>query len=192
MNILAHLHLASLANSSIIGNAAADFVKGDPYQQYDTSIADGIMMHRRLDKLIDELAEVKQAKLLFSQQTRRVAPIALDIIWDHFLAKNWRQYVNQELSEFNLAMKMEIVQHIALFPEPFVRFMGYLWQRQWLINYAQADFIETVLNGMANQRPKLALLRSTFSDFMLNYTQLEGIFSSFYPQLITKAQQGQI
>lgn len=192
MNILAHLHLASLANSSIIGNAAADFVKGDPYQQYDTSIADGIMMHRRLDKLIDELAEVKQAKLLFSQQTRRVAPIALDIIWDHFLAKNWRQYVNQELSEFNLAMKMEIAQHIALFPEPFVRFMGYLWQRQWLINYAQADFIETVLNGMANQRPKLALLRSTFSDFMLNYTQLEGIFSSFYPQLITKAQQGQI
>lgn len=192
MNVLAHLHLASLANSSIIGNAAADFVKGDPYQQYQPAIADGIMMHRRLDKMVDELAEVKQAKLLFRQETRRVAPIALDIIWDHFLSKHWRHYVNQELADFNLAMKMAIDKNIALFPNEFSQFMGYLWQREWLTHYAQVNFIEKVLNGMANQRPKLALLRMTFQDFTVNYAELETIFSAFYPQLIIKAKAGQI
>ncbi|WP_458452808.1 ACP phosphodiesterase, partial [Klebsiella variicola] len=34
MNFLAHLHLASLANSSFLGNLMADFVRGAPEEQY--------------------------------------------------------------------------------------------------------------------------------------------------------------
>jgi len=193
MNILAHLHLASLADSSIIGNAAADFVKGDPYRQYSTVIADGIMMHRRLDKLIDELPTVKQAKLLFCRQNQRVAPITLDIVWDHFLAKHWVHYINNiSLTDFNLHIKAIIDKDIRLFPHEFVCFMAHLWQGQWLINYANIDFIGRVLSGMANQRPKLAALRDTFSDFTHNYTQLEQVFLDFYPQLIVQATNRQL
>lgn len=192
MNILAHLHLAGLANSSIIGNAAADFVKGDPYRQYDKLIADGIMMHRRLDKLIDERTEVKQAKLLFRPELRRVAPITLDIIWDHFLSKHWYEYTEQSLVDFNLEMKTDIEQTINLFPDEFAEFMDHLWQRDSLVNYANVDFIDRVLNGMANRRPKLDALRMTFNDFITHYSQLEVIFHSFYPQLIDKATAKQL
>ncbi|WP_392551572.1 ACP phosphodiesterase [Orbus wheelerorum] len=193
MNILAHLHLASLANSSIIGNAAADFVKGDPYRQYSKRIADGIMMHRRLDKLIDNLPAVKQAKLLFRPQTQRVAPITLDIIWDHFLAKNWPNYVTSvSLNEFNLQIKTIVDKDITLFSSDFSQFMSHLWQGQWLVNYANIDFIGRVLNGMANQRPKLVLLRDTFLDFTDNYHQLEQSFITFYPQLIIQATDRQL
>ena len=51
MNILAHLHLASLVSSSLIGNTVADFVKGDPYLTYTNDIADGIMLHRKIDSM---------------------------------------------------------------------------------------------------------------------------------------------
>ncbi|GAA5108360.1 ACP phosphodiesterase [Orbus sasakiae] len=192
MNVLAHLHLATLANSSIIGNVAADFIKGDPYQQFSQDIADGIMMHRRVDRLTDQLAEVKQAKALFRQQTSRVAPIALDIIWDHFLSKHWQNYVvNTDVAEFDQQMKTIILPDISLFPSPFFDFMSALWRGQWLVNYADRDFISQVLNGMANRRPKLQTLRDTFIDFQRNYHQLERIFLSFYPQLMLSARTQQ-
>jgi len=192
MNVLAHLHLATLANSSIIGNVAADFIKGDPYQQFSQDIADGIMMHRRVDRLTDQLAEVKQAKALFRQQTSRVAPIALDIIWDHFLSKHWQNYVvNTDVAEFDQQMKTIILPDISQFPSPFFDFMSALWRGQWLVNYADRDFISQVLNGMANRRPKLQTLRDTFIDFQRNYHQLERIFLSFYPQLMLSARTQQ-
>jgi len=151
------------------------------------------MMHRRLDKLIDELSVVKQAKLLFRRQNQRVAPITLDIVWDHFLAKHWTHYINHiSLADFNLNIKATIDKDIILFPQEFVHFMDHLWQGQWLINYANIDFIRRVLSGMASQRPKLVALRDTFPDFTHNYAQLEQIFLDFYPQLIVQATNRQL
>ena len=54
MNFLAHLHLAHLANSSLSGNLLADFVRGNPAEDYSPEVVDGIFMHRRIDVLTDE------------------------------------------------------------------------------------------------------------------------------------------
>ena len=45
-------------------------------------------MHRRIDVMTDNLAEVKEAREWFRPQTRRVAPITLDVMWDHFLSQH--------------------------------------------------------------------------------------------------------
>lgn len=91
MNFLAHLHLAHLADSSLPGNLMADFVRGNPQGDYPAEIIDGIYMHRRIDVMTDNLAEVKEAREWFRPQTRRVAPITLDVMWDHFLSQHWAQ-----------------------------------------------------------------------------------------------------
>ncbi len=61
MNFLAHLHLAHLADSSLPGNLMADFVRGNPQGDYPAEIIDGIYMHRRIDVMTDNLAEVTGA-----------------------------------------------------------------------------------------------------------------------------------
>lgn len=91
MNFLAHLHTAHLADSSLPGNLMADFVRGNPQGDYPAEIIDGIYMHRRIDVMTDNLAEVKEAREWFRPQTRRVAPITLDVMWDHFLSQHWAQ-----------------------------------------------------------------------------------------------------
>jgi acyl carrier protein phosphodiesterase len=48
-------------------------------------------MHRRIDVLTDNLPEVTEAKGWFRPETRRVAPITLDVMWDHFLSRHWAQ-----------------------------------------------------------------------------------------------------
>ena len=49
MNFLAHLHLAHLADSSLSGNLLADFVRGNPADEWPADVVEGIFMHRRID-----------------------------------------------------------------------------------------------------------------------------------------------
>lgn len=189
MNFLAHLHLASLAESSLLGNLVADFVKGDPYQYYPVAIADGIMMHRRVDKMTDTLPIVKQARGLFSPEHQRVAPITLDVIWDHFLARQWSEFeLRSTLSEFNDWAEQEIKPNVHITPEDFQYLNQHLWQENWLEKYADLTFIAKVLKGMANRRPKLARLATSIDDIQKNYSELEHIFGNFYPDMIQKAK----
>lgn len=184
MNILAHLHLATLANSSLIGNTVADFVKGDPYLAYPKTIADGIILHRKIDSLIDSLPEVQQAKQLFCSPHRRVAPIALDIVWDHFLSKYWAKYgLSISVSEFNQYAKQQIQPSISAYPSEYQHFMHAMWRGEWLVKYASLDFVAQVLTGMASRRPKLARLQDTIIDIGQHYDALASLFFQLYPKM---------
>ena len=92
MNFLAHLHLADLADSSLLGNLMADFVRGAPEGLYPQPVIEGIRLHRRVDVFTDSLPEVKTACTWFRPETRRVAPISLDVMWDHFLSRHWATF----------------------------------------------------------------------------------------------------
>lgn len=189
MNILAHLHLATLANSSLIGNTVADFVKGNPYTLYPQAVADGIMLHRKIDIMIDNLSEVKQAKLLFRITHRRVAPIALDIVWDHFLSSYWHDYgLSGDVAEFNQSTQQQIQPYIDPYPTDYQHFMQAMWQGKWLENYASLNFIDKVLSGMTTRRPKLNLLKETIIDIKQHYHELESLFFILYPKMCLAVQ----
>lgn len=189
MNFLAHLHLASLAGSSLLGNLSADFIRGDPYLQFDKVIADGIMMHRRLDRLIDQRNETKKAKQLFSADYIRVAPIFLDIIWDHFLARNWNDFSVQPLAQFVEMVRQEINTQLFVMPAIFQNVNKYLWQENWLERYADLAFIQQVLTQMAIRRPKLSQLASSFTEIEQHYQPLRQLFYQFYPEFIQQASE---
>ncbi|EHM39572.1 ACP phosphodiesterase [Hafnia alvei] len=189
MNFLAHLHLASLADSSLYGNLLADFVRGNPQGTYPAPITDGIFMHRRVDVMTDRLPQVLEAKRYFRQEFRRVAPITLDVVWDHFLALHWQELEPEiSLNAFVNHARSEIVPMLPQSPERFQNLNAFMWQERWLERYAELPFIAKVLQGMANRRPKLGALAGSFVDIEDNYLQLEQTFWQFYPQMIAQAK----
>lgn len=189
MNFLAHLHLASLANSSLYGNILADFVRGNPQGNYSDKVIDGIFMHRRVDVMTDRLPQVLEAKRFFREEFRRVAPITLDVVWDHFLALHWQELEPAiSLQAFVNRAQLEIVPMLPDSPERFQNLNAYIWQERWLERYAELPFIAKVLQGMANRRPKLGALAGSFNDIENNYTFLEQTFWQFYPQMIAQAK----
>ena len=189
MNFLAHLHLASLANSSLYGNILADFVRGNPQGNYSDKVIDGIFMHRRVDVMTDRLPQVLEAKRFFREEFRRVAPITLDVVWDHFLALHWQELEPAiSLQAFINRAQIEIVPMLPDSPERFQNLNAYMWQERWLERYAELPFIAKVLQGMANRRPKLGALAGSFIDIENNYTLLEQTFWQFYPQMIAQAK----
>lgn len=193
MNFLAHLHLASKANSSLTGNLLADFVRGNPNDRWSATIVAGIRLHRRIDALTDQLPEVLQAKTLFRPATRRVAPIALDVIWDHFLAKQWHHYSPQcSLARFCQQAEQAIEPTLLTTPQKFQELNRLIWRQRWLERYAEPEQMARVLQQMANRRPRLASLADCYQDFVDCYPQLQQLFSQFYPQLVQLAEQKQL
>lgn len=193
MNFLAHLHLASLANSSLLGNLLADFVRGNPDGLYSDTIVSGIRMHRRVDVMTDSLAEVKIARGYFRPEFRRVAPITLDVVWDHFLSRHWDTLVpSVSLEDFIDQCQQEIEPQLPDMPERFQNLNAWLWPERWMQRYAALPFINNVLTGMASRRPKLSALEGSFHDLELNYDALEQLFWQFYPQMMQQAKNRQL
>ena len=193
MNFLAHLHLASLAASSLLGNLLADFVRGNPEGQYSDDIVSGIRMHRRVDTLTVSLPEVRIARSYFRDDFRRVSPITLDVVWDHFLSRHWASiHPQQSLEDFLDDCQQEIEPQLPEMPERFRNLNAYLWPERWMERYAALPFIGDVLRGMASRRPKLSALTGSFHDIELNYDALEQLFWQFYPVMMQQAKDRQI
>lgn len=193
MNFLAHLHLAHLADSSLSGNLLADFVRGNPESHYSPEVVDGILMHRRIDVMTDNLPEVREAREWFRSETRRVAPITLDVMWDHFLSRHWAQISPEfPLQAFVGYAHAQISTILPNSPPRFVNLNNYLWSEKWLERYRDMDFIQNVLNGMASRRPRLDALRDSWYDLDNHYDALEERFWRFYPRMMTQAKNKQL
>ncbi len=190
MNFLAHLHLADLADSSLLGNLMADFVRGAPEGLYPQPVIEGIRLHRRVDVFTDSLPEVKTACTWFRPETRRVAPISLDVMWDHFLSRHWATFSpDLALPTFIARAQAEITPTLAETPAHFIHLNDYLWSERWMERYSDMAFIASVLNGMANRRPRLAALRDSWQDLDAHYDALETLFWQFYPTMMQRARQ---
>ena len=150
-------------------------------------------MHRRIDVLTDNLPEVTEAKAWFRPETRRVAPITLDVMWDHFLSRHWsRLSPDMSLPEFVRYAHAQVSIILPDSPPRFVNLNNYLWSERWLERYREMDFIQNVLNGMASRRPRLDALRDSWHDLDEHYDALETRFWLFYPRMMTQAKNKEL
>ncbi|EKO3376691.1 DUF479 domain-containing protein [Vibrio fluvialis] len=193
MNYLAHLHIADHCQSSLLGNLLGDFVKGDPSAQFSPEIARGIRLHRLVDVYTDSHPVMQQAKAYFSSQTRRFAPIALDMFWDHCLAKEWRLYHDLSLRAFVNGAQRQVQQaYPAQLPERFTRVSKHMWQGRWLESYADFDNIEFALQRMSQRSARMATLAYCFDSMNKHYQPLRQLFSSLYPDVLEKAKRAEV
>ncbi|MDK6437153.1 ACP phosphodiesterase, partial [Lactobacillus crispatus] len=91
------------------------------------------------------LPEVREAREWFRSETRRVAPITLDVMWDHFLSRHWSQLSPDfPLQEFVCYAREQVMTILPDSPPRFINLNNYLWSEQWLVRYRDMDFIQNV------------------------------------------------
>ncbi|MEL0660335.1 ACP phosphodiesterase [Psychromonas arctica] len=193
MNYLAHLHIAASTNTSFSGNFLGDFVKGNPDGQFPTNIVQGIRLHRYVDSFTDKHPQVLAAKLLFPKVLRRYAPIALDMFWDHFLARHWTTFHHLTLAEFCQLAEQKIVSETqvkdVILPERFERINGWVWQDKWLESYQKIENIEYALKRMATRSERMAPLAETGKILRENYADLSVVFFALYEDVLKASQE---
>ena len=190
MNFLAHLHIADHCNSHLMGNLLGDFVKGDPSKQYPTDISNGIKLHRFVDRITDHHALVEECKPHFTGVARRFAPIALDMFWDHCLAKHWRTFSPQSLDSFVRYAYCEVNKQISDdLPPRFLMLHSRMWSGGWLQSYQYLENIEFALHRMSQRSPRMADLTTTFEVLDNEYEQLEAKFAALYRDVLRQSAE---
>jgi len=190
MNFLAHLHIAQACQSSLLGNLLGDFVKGNPMRQFPLEIAQGIQLHRFVDSYTDSHPIMRQAKMHFPNGQRRFAGIALDVMWDHYLASQWRNYHSSQLDEFCLYAERTVCHEQTMpVPEQFLLMTKRMWQARWLESYQHLDNIELVLMRMSERSSRMAPLAECFTPLKQNYAELGQLFNEFYPDLLNVSRE---
>ncbi|PJC87491.1 ACP phosphodiesterase [Vibrio sp. HA2012] len=190
MNFLAHIHIAVSCGSDISGNLLGDFVKGDPAGQYPDDIVQGIKLHRFVDSYTDSHPYMKKAKLFFPEPLRRFAPIALDVFWDHCLAKNWSRFASPlSLADFVAQAESDVKNKYKAspdirYPDRYIEVTERMWRYNWLESYARLEVIELALQRMSERSRRMSRLAECFPCIRDDYAELITLFGKFYPDVL--------
>nr|WP_319557183.1 ACP phosphodiesterase [uncultured Vibrio sp.] len=188
MNFLAHLHIADHCNSHLLGNLLGDFVKGDPSKQYQTDISNGIKLHRFVDRTTDHHPIVEECKPHFTGVARRFAPIALDMFWDHCLAKHWHTFHHKSLDQFVQDAHNRVDREVGdNLPQRFLLLHSRMWSGGWLQSYQDLENIEFALHRMSQRSPRMSDLTTTFAVLDEEYAILEAKFPTIYRDVLQQA-----
>ncbi len=189
MNYLAHLYLSEDSDDSILGSIIADFVKGPLVDQYSPAILEAISTHRKVDVFTDTHEVVLKAKKLFSSERRRFAGIIIDVVFDHFLAKNWLSYSELELDAFISKSYSILKRYRKLLPGDLKFAIPRMIEEDWLGSYRHLDAIGLTLDRISKRlerrlnRPNS--MHGAIEEVKSKYGDLEANFESFFPELIS-------
>jgi acyl carrier protein phosphodiesterase len=189
MNYLAHLYLSEDSEESILGSIIADFVKGPLVDQYPPAILNAINTHRKVDHFTDTHEIVLKCRKLFSPARRRFAGIIIDVVFDHFLAKNWSSYSRLELDTFIKKSYSILKRYRRLLPGDLKFAVPRMIEEDWLGSYRYLDTIGITLDRISKRIERRFIrrnnLRGAIEEVKVNYDVLRGNFESFFPELVS-------
>lgn len=135
MNFLGHIFLTPDDDELLLGNFIADAVKGDPGRRFKGNVAEGIRFHRAIDAFTDSHPLVRQGIERFRTSQGRYAPVVIDVVYDHVLAKNWNEFHTEDLYDFSISVYGRLGRQQHLFPERVRNYFPFMQSQNWLYNY---------------------------------------------------------
>src|SRR5262245_6380679 len=135
MNYLAHAYLSFGNDEILVGNMISDFVKGKAQFNFPPNIQKGITLHRMIDTFTDTHFATKQAKQVFKSAVGLYSGAFVDVVYDHFLARDEKEFSPGGLKNFT-EKTYEILNNFTfLLPERFNRMLPFMRTENWLLNY---------------------------------------------------------
>lgn len=184
MNFLAHLLLSGSNTDVLLGNFIADAVKGNQFRDYPQGVQKGILLHRFIDDFTDSHPIVLDTKILFRPVYHKLSPILVDILYDHYLAKDWHRYHHQHLRVYVDHAYSFLQTQKGAMPER-IRFMlPYMIQHDWLYNYQFQSGMERVLFGMSKRVSQGEILKHGWKHLTPVYDQVQEHFECFMQEVI--------
>ena len=189
MNYLAHLYLAGPEPEARLGALLGDFVFGQ------AALADWgalerreIVIHRRVDRYTDEHPQVVAARRLFAHGRQRYAGIALDVYYDHCLARDWARYCDTPLDAFTASFYRYLLSRQDELPERLRRIAPLMASGDWLGSYRRRDSVDLAVTRIATRLSRNGdRLVACLEDLRRHETEIAAGFDLFFPQLAAYA-----
>ncbi|UKM64204.1 acyl carrier protein phosphodiesterase [Flavobacteriaceae bacterium GSB9] len=189
MNYLAHIYLSGENDLVTIGNFIADGIKGKKYKTYPKAIQVGILLHRHIDTFTDAHKTVRISTKRLHKKYGHYSGIIVDILYDHFLAKNWHEYSEIPLKEYVEAFYDSLEEHYEILPLRVQKMMPYMLADNWLVSYASIEGISRVLDGMNRRTKHRSSMNEAVVELEAFYAEFECEFSAFFDELIAFSKE---
>ncbi|KJD34863.1 ACP phosphodiesterase [Tamlana sedimentorum] len=183
MNYLAHIYLSGENNMVTIGNFMADGIKGKSYKKYQRDLQIGILLHRHIDTFTDAHPVVRQSTKRLHKKYGHYSGVIVDILYDHFLAKNWQNYSNKPLPDYVNDFYNSLKTHYNILPSRIQKMMPYMIADNWLLSYANTEGISRVLNGMNKRTQNRSGMNEAVKELEDFYEDFEAEFTTFFEAL---------
>ncbi len=188
MNFLAHIYLSGPTEEVIIGNFIGDFVKGRAFDNYPPEVQRGISLHRKIDEFTDSHEIVRSSTSLLRKRHRHYSPVIVDIFYDHFLARSWKEISGTSLEAFTDWFYGMTDRFKHLIPKRALYMLTYMRQDNWLYNYQFKEGVDRALKGLSRRTLYKSNMSKAVADLEANYETFERDFHLFFPEAVSFAQ----
>ena len=189
MNVLAHIYLSGDSDKIIIGNYIGDYVKGRDYLKYPEPVRRGIILHRHIDDFTDRHPVVHRSKIHFTRKYHRYAGVVIDILYDHFLCREWDFFSRRPLESVTYNFYRAMVNNFDILPENVKASFPFIIINNWIETYQTTSGIRNVLRTMSKRTSLPAETRYAMKMLKRNYYTLHDDFMEFFPELIAYVEK---
>lgn len=183
MNFLAHIFLSGDNELVTIGNFIADGIKGNDYKKFPAEIQTGILLHRNIDTFTDAHKTVRLSTKRLHNKYGHYSGVIVDILYDHFLAKNWERYCDVPLGIYADNFYASLEKHYEILPQRIRKMMPHMLADNWLLSYASIEGITKVLEGMNRRTKNRSGMNMAVNELELFYNDFEAEFTQFFHEL---------
>lgn len=189
MNFLAHIYLSGNNDFIKIGNFMADSIHGKRYLEYSGDLQKGILLHRYIDTFTDAHPVYRKSKHRFHEKYGHYAGVIMDIVYDHFLAKNWNSYFNDNLEVYAANFYSLMQRNFDLLTPKTQNLLPYMIEQNWLVQYASLEGLEVILFQMDYRTKHRVNMQEAIVEVNFFYNELESEFKLFFKELQQHSKQ---
>ena len=185
MNFLAHIYLSGENELIKIGNFMADGIRGSHYLEFPKEIQQGVLLHRTIDTFTDAHPTYRKSKHRLHERYGHYSGVIMDIVYDHFLAKNWAVYHEEPLEDYAERFYRSLHNNYDVLTEKTQNMMPYMIDRNWLLSYATLSGLEMILFQMDYRTQHRAHMQNAMAEVQEFYLEFEEEFTLFFEELRT-------
>lgn len=182
MNFLAHIYLSGDNDLVKIGNFMADGIHGKP-DTFPEDVQKGILLHRAIDTYTDTHPIFRQGTKRLHAAYHHYAGVIMDIFYDHFLAKNWKDYSEIPLDDFTASFYQSLHDNYDILTDKTKGLMPYMTRDNWLASYATIEGIGRILKQMDHRTKYRSGMGGSVKELVEYYDAYETEFRDFFADI---------
>jgi acyl carrier protein phosphodiesterase len=159
MNYLGHLILSGEDQELQLANLYGDFFKGGHFELLPIKVIQGVKLHRSIDHFVDHHPISKQLLYHLYPVLPKIAPIALDLFFDHLLAIHWETFHRKPLLKYSERFfSFALNSNNHQFNDPtfhystrFMELLQIMHRGNWLNNYQSQEGLLFACSGLSKR-----------------------------------------
>ena len=171
----------------MLANLFGDFVKGKDYSYLPDIVQKGVLLHRQIDDFVDHHPKVTELRLKLYKDLPKIAGIAIDLYFDHLLAKNWSTYHNQQLDQFiddfltyALDAKHQSFSETPFnYPRRYIHLLTLIKRYDWINRYVHLEGLEMASKGLSKRISFENNLNQATGVYVENEREIQSVFEEF-------------